>query len=322
MRSPRRTAQTASALMVGLALVSAIAVFGASLSRSATQQRRQRDQRRLHHHAAPARLGSGRSATRCRPRRRPCPGSPPRRPSTGASSRSAIRSRASGRDRTEHLSETVILHMTSGTCGALAAGELLIDTTTAELRQPHGGRHRPGEVRADRGSTMRIGGDLQDQRADREATSSATASSSSHFENPLPVAVLLKTDGSPGVSTAVEHALAAYPNVKIQTAVPVRGVAAGAGQPTARSGLRAARPGGDHRPDRDRQHADAVGLRAHPRDRPAARRRHEAPADPGDDPLRVGDPRRVRRGDRHRRRHGAGPRPGRRRCSRRASPTR
>ena len=36
MRSPRRTAQTSSALMVGLALVSTIAVFGASLSRSAT----------------------------------------------------------------------------------------------------------------------------------------------------------------------------------------------------------------------------------------------------------------------------------------------
>ena len=36
MRSPRRTAQTAAALMVGLALVSAIAVFGASLSKSAT----------------------------------------------------------------------------------------------------------------------------------------------------------------------------------------------------------------------------------------------------------------------------------------------
>ncbi len=36
MRSPRRTAQTASALMVGIALVSAIAVFGASVSKSAT----------------------------------------------------------------------------------------------------------------------------------------------------------------------------------------------------------------------------------------------------------------------------------------------
>ena len=39
MRSPRRTAQTASALMVGLALVAAISVFGASLSRSARAAR-------------------------------------------------------------------------------------------------------------------------------------------------------------------------------------------------------------------------------------------------------------------------------------------
>src|SRR6202035_409271 len=36
MRSPRRTAQTAAALMVGLALVAAMSVFGASVSRSAT----------------------------------------------------------------------------------------------------------------------------------------------------------------------------------------------------------------------------------------------------------------------------------------------
>ncbi|HEY5317990.1 MAG TPA: ABC transporter permease, partial [Solirubrobacteraceae bacterium] len=38
MRSPRRTAQTAAALMVGMALVSAIAVLGASLSQSATSE--------------------------------------------------------------------------------------------------------------------------------------------------------------------------------------------------------------------------------------------------------------------------------------------
>jgi putative ABC transport system permease protein len=36
MRSPRRTAQTASALMIGLALVSTFSVFGASIARSAT----------------------------------------------------------------------------------------------------------------------------------------------------------------------------------------------------------------------------------------------------------------------------------------------
>ena len=35
MRNPRRTAQTAGALMIGLALVSTIAVLGASLSTSA-----------------------------------------------------------------------------------------------------------------------------------------------------------------------------------------------------------------------------------------------------------------------------------------------
>ena len=37
------------------------------------------------------------------------------------------------------------------------------------------------------------------------------------YQNPLPGAVLLKTDGSPGVQPAVEHALAAYPNVQVQS---------------------------------------------------------------------------------------------------------
>ena len=46
MRSPRRTAQTASALMVGLALVSAVTVFGASLSKSATRISSSGDRRR------------------------------------------------------------------------------------------------------------------------------------------------------------------------------------------------------------------------------------------------------------------------------------
>ena len=95
MRSPRRTAQTASALMVGLALVSAIAVFGASLSKSATSsvdnavsadlivtntntQRAGRLQ-----HAVPQ-LASA------RPRRHRF-----HRPSTAASSRSGNRSRRS-----------------------------------------------------------------------------------------------------------------------------------------------------------------------------------------------------------------------------------
>ena len=38
-----------------------------------------------------------------------------------------------------------------------------------------------------------------------------------HFKNPLPGAVLLKTDGSPGVQQTVEKALGAYPNVQVQS---------------------------------------------------------------------------------------------------------
>ncbi len=47
-RNPRRTAQTAAALMVGLSLVSTIAVLGASLSTSAKNSVRQCGQRGLH----------------------------------------------------------------------------------------------------------------------------------------------------------------------------------------------------------------------------------------------------------------------------------
>ena len=49
MRNPRRTAQTAGALMIGIALVSTIAVLGASLSFVGQAQSRQRAPRRLHH---------------------------------------------------------------------------------------------------------------------------------------------------------------------------------------------------------------------------------------------------------------------------------
>ncbi len=57
MRSPRRTAQTASALMVGIALVSAIAVFGASVTKIGHRQCGQRHQRRPAHHGLLWRAG-------------------------------------------------------------------------------------------------------------------------------------------------------------------------------------------------------------------------------------------------------------------------
>jgi putative ABC transport system permease protein len=38
-----------------------------------------------------------------------------------------------------------------------------------------------------------------------------------HFQNPLPNAVLLRTDGGAGVQSAVAHALAGFPNVQVQS---------------------------------------------------------------------------------------------------------
>ena len=156
MRSPRRTAQTASALMVGLALVSAMAVFGASLSKSATSSV---DQAISADIIVIGQRGRASSATRWRAAASAVP---------GVTTTTAV---YSGRFEfqnslatltavsTEHLADTVILRMTSGTPAALAQGELLIDSTTANVKAPGGRRDGAGQVRPDRlSATMRIGG--------------------------------------------------------------------------------------------------------------------------------------------------------------------
>ena len=128
MRSPRRTAQTASALMVGLALVAAMSVFGASLSRSATSSvdqaisadlivTRQRDR-------TTQPVGAGRGLG-CAGRHR----DHHRLPVDNSSSGSSLATLTAV--STQHLADTVILRMTAGTSAALAQGELLIDSTTA-----------------------------------------------------------------------------------------------------------------------------------------------------------------------------------------------
>ena len=93
-----------------------------------------------------------------------------------------------------------------------------------------------------------------------------------------------------------------FPTLEPQTRDGVHRLAGRPGQPDPLRLLRAARAVGDHRPVRHRQHARAVGLRAHARARAAARRRHLAPPDPADRPRRGdhhgGDGRGARRRDR------------------------
>ncbi|MGA2835816.1 MAG: FtsX-like permease family protein [Acidimicrobiales bacterium] len=215
MRSPRRTAQTASALMVGLALVAAISVFGASLSRSATSSVDD---------AVSANLivssvndsGPGTFSTTVPRVASSVPGV------TGSSTiyggqfeieQSLETLRAIS---TRDLSATIIIHMTAGSARALSAGDLLVDTGTADTDHLAVGQAVPVRFALTGRSTMRIGGIY---RANALAGSYLVGGGFylAHYRDPLPGAVLLRTDGSPAVQARVAAALAPYPNVQVQS---------------------------------------------------------------------------------------------------------
>ncbi|HEY1823615.1 MAG TPA: ABC transporter permease [Trebonia sp.] len=212
MRSPRRTAQTASALMVGLALVSAMAVFGASLSESATSSVDQAISADLLITAD----GTGQLSTAV--------------PATAAAVPGVTATETVYRDQFEfksaletitgvtpqQLGNTVILRMTSGSTAALTQGELLIDSTTAKTDHLSVGDTVPVKFAYTGSTTMRIGGIYQ-ANALIESYLVGSTFFLTHFRQPTPAAVLLRTNGSSSVNTAVTHALAQYPDAQVQT---------------------------------------------------------------------------------------------------------
>jgi putative ABC transport system permease protein len=210
MRNPRRTAQTASALMVGLALVSAIAVLGASLSGSISSSVDQATNANLILTSA-GRQGGFSSAV----------------PAVAAKAEGVTVETTIYRGQfqvqgslqtlagvtTQHLSDTVILNMTSGSPAALGNGELLIDSATATGKHLSAGDTVSVKF-ADTGTaTLRIGGVYQ---ANALVGSYLVGSGFflANFQRTAPIAVLLRTTGS---ETAVRHALSGYPNVQVQT---------------------------------------------------------------------------------------------------------
>jgi putative ABC transport system permease protein len=215
MRSPRRTAQTASALMVGLALVSAIAVFGASLSRSATQSV---------DNAIVADLivtntnnnGSGQFSNSVGQTAAAVPGVS----TTTTVYADQFEFRGSLQSltavSTPDLADTIVFHMNAGSTASLDAGGLLIDSTTANNDHLSVDDAVSARFALTGATSMRIGGIYQPNALIGHYVVGA-AYFRSHFENPLPIAVLLKTNGSTSVQDAVGHALGAYPNVKVQT---------------------------------------------------------------------------------------------------------
>jgi putative ABC transport system permease protein len=212
MRNPRRTAQTAAALMIGIALVSSIGVLGASLSASAT------DQIDSAVNADYLITGSGGFS-------RSVPASVARLPGVTATTtvyrgqfevRGLLSSLAAVTPA--KLSQTVNLHMVEGSAeSTLASGELLIDATTANKDHLHVGSSVAVRFAQTGPGTMRIGGVY---KTNPLIGSYVTGEGFflAHFDNPLPGGVLIKTTpGVQGFEAFLKRRLAAYPNLTIQT---------------------------------------------------------------------------------------------------------
>src|SRR6266851_4619046 len=212
MRSPRRTAQTAAALMVGLALVSAMAVFGASLSKSATSSADQAIRADLIVTAT----GSGELSNSV--------------PATASAVPGVTTTTAFYQGRFEfqnslasliavspdQLADTVILRMNAATPAALAQGKLLIDATTATSKHLSVGQTVPVRFAQTGPATLRIGGIYQANALIGSYLVSSGFFLARYPPQP-PAGLLLRTNGSAAVDNAVTKALASYPNVKVQT---------------------------------------------------------------------------------------------------------
>ncbi len=259
MRSPRRTAQTAAALMVGLALVSAMAVFGASLSKSATSSADQAISADLIVTAT----GSGELSNSVPATASAVPGVTATTAFYGGPfefQNSLTRLTAVS---TAHLADTVILRMTAGHAGRPEPGRAAHRLHHRQVQAPVGRGHGPGQVRPDRPGHAAHRRDLPGQCPDRQLSGQRRV-----LPGPFPAAAAGRAPAAYRRQQRREQRRHPGAGPLCEPAGPDQGpVRAGSGvqrQPVARAGLRPARPGGDHRADRDREHAHAVGIRAHP----------------------------------------------------------
>jgi putative ABC transport system permease protein len=106
--------------------------------------------------------------------------------------------------------------MTSGSAAALGQNEMLIDNTTATKDHLSVGDTVPIRFASTGPTTIKIGGIYQSNALIQNYLVSSTYFLA-HFRQPHPGAVLARTNGSPGVETAVSNALARYANVQVQT---------------------------------------------------------------------------------------------------------
>ncbi|MGH9172279.1 MAG: ABC transporter permease [Acidimicrobiales bacterium] len=216
MRSPRRTAQTASALMVGLALISTMAVFGASLSKSATAA--VDGAVNANYIVSPSGGGEGFSATVAGAAARVAGVTAVSSIYTGAFDVGNGRQTLTGVSP-DKLADTLTLHTTAGAgATALGGGEVLVDTTTASSDHLHVGSVLPVTFVRTGKSSLRVGGIFKPNPLLGSYLVS-DAYFTSHFTAPLPVAMLIQTGGAATAAgkAAITRGLKDYPGLTIQT---------------------------------------------------------------------------------------------------------
>jgi putative ABC transport system permease protein len=211
-RNPRRTAQTAGALMIGLALVSTIGVLGSSLSSSATSEVSSAL-------AANYIIGGSDSIS---PEVAAIAARLP-----GAAATTVVYTgqldvhgtlQSLGGASTPRLSRTVKLDIVAGQGAvAMSRGELLIDTTTAKTKHLHVGSVVPVTFAQTGAATMRVGGIFKYNPLVGSYLTGADYFLK-HFDHPLVDAVLISSAaGTPHFEATLNRALRAYPNLSIQS---------------------------------------------------------------------------------------------------------
>ncbi len=214
MRSPRRTAQTASALMVGLALVSAISVFGASASRSATSSVDNAIRAQLI--VTGESTGSGSFSTAVAKAVSDVPGVTDSTTVYGGQFEVRGSLETLKAISSEDQSKRVILRHDGREPAGPATGSLLIDSTTAKSDHLSVGDTVLVKFALTGSNRMRIGGIFQPNALIGSYLVGAKFFLS-HYENPLPGALLLSTDGNAAVENGVNRVLAPYPTVQVQS---------------------------------------------------------------------------------------------------------
>ena len=275
-RNPRRTATTGAAVMIAVSLVGFITIFAASANASIGSAIDQQLQDRLHRHAEGRgrRTGRGRLSPALAEKIAGAAGDRGGHADAPRNGRHLGESDVPRRGRPDADREAVRLRRHAGRSRTSASTRIAVSTRKADSKHLKVGDVVAGALRADRNRAAQRRVHLQEQHARRRLHHLACDVREElrrQFQLDQQIFAKLK----PGVTAAQgrggnRSARGAVPERGAEGQRAVQGRSEEAGQPGPDARLRVAVPGRDHRVHRDRQHDDAVDLRADPGDRALA----------------------------------------------------